>query len=405
METARILICEDEAIVARDISVRLETYGYRIAGVAADSESALRIAKEMRPDLALMDIRLKGSTPGTEIAATLSNEFNIPSIFLTAYGDVETLQRARRADPLAYLQKPVRDQELRMAIEIGLKSRRRQRRLREELKEYRATLERIAKTSESPIALEQRLADALANELTANVVGGIAHHVNNILCALMGNLEWLKQCPTIKPFEHRFVVEAYELASRLGSLVQKLMWSSREGLFEHAFMRLSELVKEAVAEFNKEHANGIEAVETGELGHISGVAFVSPPALKQSLHELFENAAEAQGGHGEILVSLSEEFVELPELWNAAAKPGWYFVITVSDRGPGIEVEPLSDVFQPFQTTREHRNALGLGLAVVRGVAMGHGGWVALATEKGAGTTVRVFIPRVRSEHDGEKAS
>jgi two-component system cell cycle sensor histidine kinase/response regulator CckA len=116
----RILVVEDEAIVAGDIKGRLETMGYEVVGTASTADDAVKKAGSFSPELALMDIRLAGNADGIEAAGVLRRRYDIPSIFITAYADEETLTRARATEPLGYLVKPFQDRELHATIEMAL---------------------------------------------------------------------------------------------------------------------------------------------------------------------------------------------------------------------------------------------------------------------------------------------
>ena len=116
----KILVIEDEAIVARDLKDRLESMGYEVVGIAGTADEAVAKAGSLCPGLALMDIRLGGNGDGIEAAGALRRQYDIPSIFLTAYADEETLRRARATEPLGYLVKPFQDRELHATIEIAL---------------------------------------------------------------------------------------------------------------------------------------------------------------------------------------------------------------------------------------------------------------------------------------------
>ncbi len=120
MKAPRILVVEDEFIVSMEIKERLGTMGYEVAGSAASGEQALEVASLHKPDLVLMDIRLRGDMDGIAAAEKIHNEFNIPVIFLTAYSEDETLNRAKLAEPFGYILKPFDDRELKSAIEIAL---------------------------------------------------------------------------------------------------------------------------------------------------------------------------------------------------------------------------------------------------------------------------------------------
>lgn len=116
----RLLIVEDEGLVARDIENMAERAGYEVCGVAATGEQALSLAATLRPDLALVDIILKGPVDGIETTQKLWNEMDIPSIYVTAYADELTLLRAKETNPFGYILKPFNERELRVNIEMAL---------------------------------------------------------------------------------------------------------------------------------------------------------------------------------------------------------------------------------------------------------------------------------------------
>ncbi|MCZ7372465.1 MAG: response regulator, partial [Candidatus Methanoperedens sp.] len=94
MEKIKILVVEDESIIAEDIRRSLENLGYSVPSVVSSGEAAINKAKEERPDLVLMDIMLKGKMDGIVAAGKIRSEFNIPTVYLTAYGDDNILARA-----------------------------------------------------------------------------------------------------------------------------------------------------------------------------------------------------------------------------------------------------------------------------------------------------------------------
>ncbi|MGF1937922.1 MAG: response regulator [Nostoc sp. ChiQUE02] len=120
MTKAKILVVEDEAIVAKDLQYRLNKFGYTVPSIASSGEEAINIAIEISPDLVLMDIKLKGSMDGIEAAQEIYKRLDIPVIYLTAYADEKTLQRAKITEPFGYLLKPFKERELQINIEITL---------------------------------------------------------------------------------------------------------------------------------------------------------------------------------------------------------------------------------------------------------------------------------------------
>ena len=120
MTPLRILIVEDEALVARDLSATLARMGYFITCIASTGFEALRSASEVRPDIALMDVRLGDGGDGIDTAKLLHQEFSVPVVYLTAYGDDDTLARAKETQPYGYLLKPFHESELRSVIEMAV---------------------------------------------------------------------------------------------------------------------------------------------------------------------------------------------------------------------------------------------------------------------------------------------
>ena len=131
MNKIRILIVEDEAIVALDIRRQLAELGYEPAAHTMRGEDAVELAEQLRPDLVLMDIQLPGEMDGIATAQEIRERFSIPVVFLTAFAGGETLKRARLAEPYGYIIKPFEDRELRTVIEMALYKHHAERELRE----------------------------------------------------------------------------------------------------------------------------------------------------------------------------------------------------------------------------------------------------------------------------------
>ncbi len=116
----RILIVEDEAVIAMEIEMRLIKLGYEVTGLAASGERAIQLAAEDEPNIALMDINLSGPLDGIQTATELRKTHDIPIVFLTAYSDTATIERACVTAPLGYLTKPFSDRDVHAAIEVAL---------------------------------------------------------------------------------------------------------------------------------------------------------------------------------------------------------------------------------------------------------------------------------------------
>ena len=127
MPETRILVVEDEAIVAMDIAATLRRFGYCVADVVDSGPAAIDAAAAATPDLVLMDIRLRGAMDGVEAGGVIRERFQIPVVFLTAHADEATVERSAAAAPYGYVLKPFEEGELRRAVEIALNRHRAER--------------------------------------------------------------------------------------------------------------------------------------------------------------------------------------------------------------------------------------------------------------------------------------
>src|SRR5215510_10518059 len=136
MDKVRILIVENERIVSMDMQRRLKNLGYDVVGAAVSGEEAIQKADAHRPDLVLMDIMLDGPMDGIQAAEIIRSRFGIPVIYLTAYGDGPTLERAKVTEPFGYILKPFEERELHGHIEIALYKHRMEKRLKDSEERY-----------------------------------------------------------------------------------------------------------------------------------------------------------------------------------------------------------------------------------------------------------------------------
>ena len=115
----RILVVEDQRLIAADIENTLKKLGYDVVGNVSSGEDAISQSDEVRPELVLMDVRLRGEMDGIQAAEIIRDRFNVPVVYLTAYADEETILRAKKTTPFGYLVKPFNERELRATIEIA----------------------------------------------------------------------------------------------------------------------------------------------------------------------------------------------------------------------------------------------------------------------------------------------
>ena len=193
MPKAKILVVEDEKIVALDINNVLDKLGYEVPALVASGDEAIEAVKRTKPDLVLMDIVLRGNTDGIEAAEMIRHRYGTPLVFLTAYADEKILRRVKHIEPFGYILKPFQEKELYSTIEIALfKHGLERKRLRQQdklkrssrrmLKSYEAAVNSLSKAVEmrdpTSAGHQKKVADlscAIAREmgLKDKVIDGI----------------------------------------------------------------------------------------------------------------------------------------------------------------------------------------------------------------------------------------
>ena len=191
MNKPRIMLVEDEKVVAADIQECVKALGYEVVGSVATGAEALRLAVHTTPDMVLMDIKLKGVPDGIDVAGALYDHLKIPVVYLTAHADAEILERARQTAPCGYVLKPFDDRALRTAIELGFDRLRRERQLIDRGQRMAAAIGSIDEAvivtgANGQVALMNRMAETLTGWTQVEALGKPAGEVFTILNALTG---------------------------------------------------------------------------------------------------------------------------------------------------------------------------------------------------------------------------
>ena len=168
MRKTKILVVEDEIIVARDIRNMLVGLGYEVTAVVSRAMAAIKKAQETGPDIVLMDVMLQGKITGVEAAEQIYTNFSIPVVYLTAYADSTTVQQAKKTEPFGYIIKPFEERELQTTIEIALYKYKMQM----ELKDRERWLSTILKSiGDGVIATNKNGAITFMNPLAETLTG------------------------------------------------------------------------------------------------------------------------------------------------------------------------------------------------------------------------------------------
>lgn len=198
MAGSKIMIVEDERITAEDLKEGLEGLGYEVPAIISTGEEAIQKAKELSPDLILMDILLEGDMDGIQAAEKIRSRYGIPIIYLTAYSDENTVERAKITEPsgyiikggLSFINKPFEEGELHTTIEITLYKHKIESKLRENQRWLNTILKNI---SEGVIATDPYFKVKFLNPATENITGSlredaIGNHVLKLLNPVSGRL-------------------------------------------------------------------------------------------------------------------------------------------------------------------------------------------------------------------------
>ncbi len=183
LTSPRILVVEDEGIIAQDIKNCLENLGYTVPEVVFTGREAIQKAEELRPDLVLMDIVLKGDIDGIETAMEIRRLYNIPIVYLTAYEDDKTLKRAKLTEPLGYILKPFEERYLRSSIEMALYKHQMESRLKENERWLGTILKSVG---EAVIVADNQACIRFMNPMAESVTGwssdeALGKRVTNVL--------------------------------------------------------------------------------------------------------------------------------------------------------------------------------------------------------------------------------
>ncbi|MBD1909217.1 MULTISPECIES: ATP-binding protein [unclassified Leptolyngbya] len=362
MASEKILIVEDERVVARDIEKRLKKLGYVVSESVASGEEAIAKVAELRPDLVLMDIRLKGHMDGIEAAEQIRTDFDTPVIYLTAYADDATLQRAKVTEPFGYIVKPFDERDLQVAIEVALR-----RRLSE-------TAIRVALEKEKELS-----------ELKSRFWSMAAHEIRSPMTSILGCAQLLEHEYHNLTEERRreFLYMIQESLRTMDQLLNDLLAIGRaEGgnlKFEPAPLDLEQfclsLVEEIQFSVNPHHRIRFNC--HGDCEN----TYLDQKLLRHILTNLILNAVKysPQGGTVYFDLSCAPEEVTLQ----------------VRDTGIGIPLDAQQRLFEPFQRANNVGDipGTGLGLTIVKRCLDLHSGQIAVESEVGIGTTIIIKLP------------
>ncbi len=249
------------------------------------------------------------------------------------------------------------------------------------------------KGEEQREALEAQLRQAQKMEAIGTLAGGIAHDFNNILASIIGYSELVMADLPEEGELGNNAAQVVQAGLRARDLVKQILAFSRHSEPQRAFLQLGSLLKESLKLLRSTLPATIQVIT--HIPRNEPTILADPTQIQQVLMNLCTNAAQAmhpQGGQLKVEVyegDLAEG--DLSAAWSL--EPGAYLVMEVCDTGQGMEPAVLDKIFEPYFTTKEPGEGTGLGLAVVHGIVAAHGGALQVQSEKGKGSTFRVYLP------------
>ena len=382
MNMLEIMIIEDEKdhFELMEHAIKKE-FPDAVVELCERADLCLERLEEGGVDIIIADYLLAGMT-GLQLLEDLKErKIEAPVIMVTGHGDEGLAVKAMKSGAFDYVVKSGSFFEL--IPEIVRKA-----------VHDRELKAKMRQAEEENKRLQAQFLQAQKMEAIGTLAAGIAHDFNNILAAIMGYTQ-LAMMKLPKGSDMRpDLDEVLQASRRARDLIQQIVTFSRERDKEKIPIEMIPLVKETLKFLRSSLPSSIEFRE--KLAERVGIIHANPTQIHQVIMNLCTNAAHAMqeaGGVLEVEVRNAERGMRNAEL---NLEPGRYLILSVSDTGCGIRPEIVKKIFDPYFTTKEKGVGTGLGLSVVHGIVMGHGGVVAVKSEPGKGSVFHVYFPLVQ---------
>ena len=379
----RVLVVENEPLVALDIQASLDRMGYEVAGAAASCQDAVRLAAETSPDAILMDIGLRGEPDGIAAAIQIRNDVDTPIVYMTAYSDRATLARATGTEPCSFLLKPFDEQQVHVALQMA-HHRQRAERIQAAASDDRHVREGLRRRQQVTRLKERNrdledFAQFASHDLKAPL-RGIAFHAK-VLDEEAG--------PEATTGAKAHLNRIQASATRLGALVDAMLAYSLAGHLAESTVDVhpDEIVARVVKDL--EPPPGFRVVAEGE--------FPVMVAATSQLERVFQNLVGNAIKHHDRM----EGVVSV-----RAAVKGDFVEFAVQDDGPGVAASLLDALWEPFRS-RDARclDSTGLGLAAVKRLVEAHGGAVGYEPRTPRGSRFTFTWPKTAGPVEGQGGS
>ena len=296
------------------------------------------------------------------------------------------------------------DTEAILSVLIDITERKRaEEALTEQTEELMRTRDSLQTEIDERKRVEESLRQSQKMEAIGTLAGGIAHDFNNILAAILGFTEMAVDDVQDRPLVEKNLMNVLKSATRAKELVRQILTFSRKTNYARSALSLTPLVKETVQFLRASIPSTIEIKLVLRAG--SDTILAAPGEVQQILMNLATNASFAmQDTIGTLEIGLDDiDFEPDSPVLGPDVMPGEYIQLVVKDTGIGMSPEVMRRVFEPFFTTRDVGKGTGMGLAVVYGIVKSLQGTITVESEPGAGSSFRVFLPKVKTEAKEEQ--
>lgn len=252
--------------------------------------------------------------------------------------------------------------------------------------------------------MEEEFRQAQKMEAVGRLAGGVAHDFNNLLTVIKGYSDLiLHKIKSTDPF-YKDIEQIHKAGEKATSLVGQLLAFSRRQVIQPKVLNLNDIVTNIDKMLRR--VIGEDIVFSTELSPNLGNIKIDPGQLEQVILNIAVNARDALPGGGEITIETAN--VELDKFYTQQHRvvlPGPYVMLAISDSGVGMDKKTQSHLFEPFFTTKEQGKGTGLGLSTVYGIVKQNRGYIWVYSEKGKGTTFKIYLPRVQEAIESLKVS
>ena len=249
--------------------------------------------------------------------------------------------------------------------------------------------------------VEDQLLQAQKMEAVGQLAGGVAHDFNNILAAMILQLDLLREEPGLTPALREEIKEVEKGAHRAAELTRQLLLFSRRQIMQMKPLDLNEVLADLLKMLRRLLGEHIDITIHGDAAPLWVDA--DQGMMQQVVMNLCVNARDAMPQGGRLTLGTRALEIQPAEvLTNTEARPGRFVCLTVADTGCGMDAQTLPHIFEPFFTTKEIGKGTGMGLATVYGIVKQHQGWVEVESATNVGTAFRIYLPARPAAPDGK---